>query len=221
MNKTSMILIVTALLAAPLALAHDPTHPLATPDGTKKLYCEATSEWSVHDYGPVANGVTLGQPENGNTEDCVQDPWDLVVVPGRTCPPGYTVVLRLFARTVCGRLPFADFDGHKEFATGGAWLLACDAACGSSGTGAGAQACWGEMAHHGWSVTVWDIGIGAGASFTIGVDDVDVTGLNDPCGDRLVDVSMECIGSCTPFFPPGLDGAYQVFVQGTQGHVIS
>ena len=221
MNKTYPILVVAALLAAPLALAHDPTHRLATPDGTKKLYCEPTGEWSVHDYGPVANGVTLGQPEDGNTEDCFPDPWDIIVVSGRACPPGYTVLFRLATRTVCRQLPVADFDGHKEFATGGAWLLACDAACGSSGTGAGAEACWGEQAHHGWDVTVLDNAIGAGASFTIGADDVDVTGLNDPCGDLQVDVSIECVGSCTPYFPPGLDGAYQVFVLGSQGHVIA
>ena len=224
MNKAFLVSLAALLAAAPFAYAHDPSRPLATPDGTPKFYCEDLREWLVHDYGPVANGIFNFLPTDGNVEDCDVSGSDafLSLAP---CPFGWDqaeVIPGILY--VCYHLATADYDGHREFAQGGAVLLACDLWCGSSGAGGGSSWCYAEPAHHSSTITVIDALLGAGATFRVGVDDVDAAaqaaGLpGDPCGDFQIDQIQTCVGSCTAAFGPGLDGAYYVSPIGTIGHV--
>jgi hypothetical protein len=210
MNKTYLTAIATALLMAPIALAHDPP-------GTPKNYCEPAGEWNTHDYGPPASGVLLhgwvdGKPTCNGGPLCTHiDPFDPLSSELSFCPEG---------------------DGHHEFAFGGAWLLV------TSGdgqpdpfNGAGTKYCFGEEAHHPMfgPFSVSDLVLGAGATFTVASDSIalagDLLGLppyppSADCGDYLADHYTDCLGTCSVVFGPGLDGAYHVFVQGTQGHVI-
>ena len=236
MNKTYLIAIAAALMAAPLVMAHDP-NPLATPDGTPKLYCEDRSEWNVHDYGAPATGVLLQGYEDGNVEDC-----DGITNTGTPCADFEDPADPLsFYAGLCGfNPPVADHDGHAEYAVGGAILLACQTACGVSGVGGGTDGCWGgDEAHHSLStVTVVDATLGSGATFIVGIDRTAATiprdphvvvagdptrllGLEPECGDGLIDRWEDCVGSCVVPFNAGLDGAYYVFVQGSMGHVIT
>ena len=213
-------LLLLGAAALPLALAHEPA-------GTPKDYCESVAEWNVHDYGAPASGRLVAGGEDGNLlGDC-----DGVtsVDPGTPCagfddPANPLTFYAGFCDSEVN-LPVADFDGHREWALGGAWLLSCDAACGASGAGAGAYECFGEPAHHGSSVSVVDLGLGAGATFSVAADHVDAAAVaaglpESACGDFEDDQSQECLGSCGVVFPPGLDGAYTVYVQGGAGHVI-
>lgn len=107
-----------------------------------------------------------------------------------------------------------DWDGHTEFALGGARILA----------GWEALDCYGAEPHHDayGPFTVDDLLLGYGATFTVASDTVDLLGGSaGPCGDFEEDMSTDCVGTCTVTFPPGLDGAYLIYVQGTQGHVIA
>lgn len=219
MNHPYLLAVATALMMAPFAYAHNPGHPLATPDGTPKLYCEPIQEWSVHDYGAPE---FLSRNGDGNVEDC-DNSGGLgapVVQSGHPCPTGYSPVYEAPGVVICAILILADYDGHAEFATGGAWLYVCDAACGPSGTGPGAIECFGDAAHHGTHVTVWDQLLGP-AAFTVAADHLVRTFPSDPCGDFESDISQACVGSCGIPFGTGPDGSYQVYVQGTQGHVIA
>lgn len=150
-----------------------------------------STDVDVHDYGPVASGEVLSDFADGNLQDCDGD-----------------------------NLP-AEFDGHSEYARGGAWILV------ESGDGSyGALACFGEPGHHPafGPFVVTDLVLGAGASFRVGADTV--SALPAPpgqplCGDLETDVEATCVGSCTVTFGPGLDGSYAVFVTGTVGHVVA
>lgn len=158
--------------------------------GPPKTYCEDPSEWDVHDYGPTT-GFMLPPQWDGNLQDC----------DGDTVP--------------------VDYDGHSEWVSGGAWLLAED----GDGVTGGSLACWGAVADHvafPW-VRVVDTGFGSAASFRVFTDTRSSIPPTDPsapvCGDFEEDQSVDCVGSCVPTFPPGLDGAYYVVAQGTFGHV--
>jgi hypothetical protein len=206
MNTKLVILGALAMLAAPLAYAHDPA-------GTPKNYCEPQSEWGVHDYGAPASGSLLLLNEDGNLfGDC---DGSTSVAPGSPCygvDPADPV--NSFYAGLCDsevNLPIADYDGHREFALGGGWLLA----------GANALECFGDEAHHAefGTYSVEDTVLGSGASFSVAADTVDATGQLGTCGDFESDASQDCIGACSVGFPAGLDGSYQLYVQGTSGHI--
>lgn len=177
MSNAFLIVLAAALLAAPLALAHEPR-------GTPKNYCEPTSEWSVHEYGVLPltrhNGGGVG----------------------------------------CGSLG----DGHAEYDfTGAGALILAESGTGlPSQGGSGSLYCYGTWADHApyGPATVDDLVLGSGAAFDVAADTVDVAAVGNGCGDFQDDVLVSCIGTCTVPFPPGLDGAYRVYVQGTRGHAI-
>lgn len=117
---------------------------------------------------------------------------------------------------LCGTNPPPD--GHQEWAQGGAWLLV------NSGPGflipgaaGGSIVCFGEVGHHNH---FGPITLSTGGSFTVNVDDVDLT-QSSPCGDGLIDNTTPCTGTCIVTFVSGLDGSYQVIVSPgePQGHV--
>jgi hypothetical protein len=206
MNKSFLIAIAAALMAAPLAIAHDPVK------GTPKNYCEPQSEWFQHDYA-TGTGLFILLNEDGNLlGDC-----DGVVTadPGTPCAgadpadPVNTFFVGLCDSDI--NPPVADYDGHREFALGGAWILA----------GASAEDCFGDAAHHTefGSFTVDDTVLGAGATADVAADTVDATGQLGTCGDFESDVSESFIGGGTVSIPAGLDGSYQVYVTGSLGHV--
>jgi hypothetical protein len=118
-----------------------------------------------------------------------------------------------------------DYDNHAEYARGGAWILVNTGAgvpSADPNVGAGTEYCYGDEGHHAefGPVTVNDVVLGAGATFTVASDTVDLTGLGEGCGDFESDNGTDCVGSCTVTFTAGLDGSYQVYVQGTLGHVV-
>jgi hypothetical protein len=120
--------------------------------------------------------------------------------------------------------PVADWDGHDEFALGGAVLLVETGSGEADPTaGSGSLYCYGGIGHHPafGPFTVTDVVLGAGATFTVTSDRIDLLGLGDGCGDFKSDDSSDCVGTCAVTFGPGLDGAYVVYVQGTSGHVVS
>jgi hypothetical protein len=226
MNKTYLIAIAAALMAAPLVMAHDPA-------GTPNTQCELQSEWNTHDYGAPASGVLLQGYEDGNLDDCDNSGVVVGPAPGRPCPstdpslawdeeievaPGVWIC---FDRT-------ADFDGHAEYARGGAWILVNTGngvPSADPNVGAGTEYCYGDEGHHAefGPVTVNDVVLGAGATFTVAADNVDLTTVGEGCGDFESDNGVDCVGTCTSAeitFPAGLDGSYQVYVQGTLGHVV-
>lgn len=209
MNKTYLIACAAALLVAPMALAHNPTFHAPYENGTPKDYCEPVGEWSVHDYGPPATGRLLEGWSDGNIlGDCSGDNSDC-----------YRKVVRrpldVSANTVCFATALAEFDLHKEFALGGAIIL-------SSARPFETEDCYGLWDIHNeyGPVTVVDNVLGTGATFYVGVDSVDATGGENPCGDFLVDNETKCVDTCTVTFRAGLDGAYYVHVEGTMGHVL-
>ena len=152
-------------------------------------------DWDVHDYGSGGPGFALAFFMDGNLDDCDGDG-----VP-------------------------QDFDGHSEYAQGGAWILACELACGLDGTGAGATACFGEPAHHAYygPFEVNDVVFGSTPPGIVWVaaDYVDVLGVN-PCGDFVSQDWAGFVGGCPCYvtFPPGLDGSYWVYISAGQGHVV-
>ena len=227
MNAKLILLCAIAVAAAPLAFAHSPA-------GTPKNYCEdqSSGEWQVHDYGPVASGRLIYGNEDGNL--------------GGDCEPGFTVTPSAVpcpdnqwsfgvdeepvpATYVCVNPPVADWDGHNEFAFGGAWLLA------NSGAGvpqppnvpAGTLYCFGAEGHHPnfGPFTVEDLllagspAILANTIFLVASDTADISGTGEGCGDFQSDESWGCLTSCDVTFPPGLDGAYVAYVEGTLGHI--
>ena len=67
MNKSYLLAIAAALMAAPLAFAHEPV-------GTLRNYCEDPSEWTTHDYGPPGDGHLIALGSDGNlVGDCNGD----------------------------------------------------------------------------------------------------------------------------------------------------
>lgn len=157
--------------------------------GYPKPYCEIL-DLDVHDYGPVATGRLLSDFTDGNLQDCDGD----ITTP-------------------------ADYDQHSEYARGGAWLLV------TTGDGTyGSLACFGELGHHAayGPFEVIDLVLGTGASIRVAADTMSIVPAppGEPaCGDLQADEAAECVGSCSVTFPPGIDGAYAVFVAGTVGHV--
>jgi hypothetical protein len=218
----AMKLLVTTALAlaiAPLAFAHDPA-------GTPKNYCEPLGEWNVHDYGAPATGALIFGHEDGNLGgDCSGN---TVLNPGGPCvyeDPNSPIGSGLGLCDSEIDPPLADWDFHSEFAFGGAWILV-DSGNGEPswdpGVGAGTLYCYGAEGHHAafGPVSVTDFVLGAGATFSVYADTEDITMAGDGCGDFEEDNGTDCVGSCTLTFPPGLDGSYVVYVQGTSGHVV-
>lgn len=202
MNKTYLLIIAVALLAAPLTHAHDPA-------GTPKRYCEEEAEWKTHDYSPPLHGESISGLFDGNLMLCDVNAFDpLCGLGGRDADPLPVAGLR------CDIL----YDGHSEFARGGAWILSCDDACGPNGTGAGALACFGEPAHHSSFPTIRVLD----SSGLIGVEFHVITDSGGgPCGDFEGDSILRCYASCSASSYTGADGAFIVIVRGTLGHVIT
>ena len=179
MNKTYLLAVAAALLAAPLAFAH-PYDPAGHPTGMiglPKHWCEDADDVKIHEYGPPALGAIILLGLDGSIPPC---------------PYGDTT-----------------WDGHWEWAAGGAILIA----------GPEAIACYGAYPDYtpGSEIWVYDeilTPLGSGVSFEVGVDTTPA-----PCGDGLIDLSIQCVDYCAPGFPPGIDGVYYVFVSGTTGHV--
>ena len=220
MNKSYLIAIAAARMAAPLAFAHSPA-------GTPKDYCEPSSEWNTHEYATGTGAFILGN-EDGNIGGNCSGTTN--VNPGTPCA-GFedpADPLSFYAGLCDAEIdpPVADYDGHTEFATGGGWLYVCDSACGVSGAGAGTTECFGDAAHHGTFVTVDDVVLTNAVTFDVAADNVDAAAVaaglpENECGDFESDVSQPCVGSCAIGFPAGLDGSYQVYVQGTAGHIVA
>ena len=112
--------------------------------------------------------------------------------------------------------PYGDatWDGHLEFAFGGAWLQAA------------ASVCTEAYADHapGAPITVTDTVLsqfGSNVAFSVYTDTLNNDLFqNEPnCGDFESDYGVDCVNQCAPGFPPGLDGTYQVYVSGTTGHI--
>ena len=216
MNRKWILLVATLLVSTPMAFAHSPA-------GTPKNHCESSSEWVVHDYGPVASGRLVYGNEDGNR--------------GGDCNPGFSLGSAcvtvdpaeplLVEADLCGsNPPIADWDGHNEFAFGGAWLLVRSGdgqPSADPSAGAGTLYCFGAEGHHAdyATVSVNDVLLGGGADFQVSADTVDLSGTGEGCGDFQNDDGQVCTGTCTVTFPAGLDGAYVVFVTGTAGHVES
>ena len=218
MNKSFLIAIAAALIAAPLVMAQN---------GVPKNYCEPYADWADHSYGPVAGGFLIYGNEDGNLGgDC--DP-GFSFTPGEPCvgfeDPANPLT---FYAGLCGadlNPPVADWDGHNEFAFGGAWILVTTGAGVPSAdptVGAGTAYCFGADGHHAsyGPATVTDLVLGQTVAFSVYSDTVDLTGTGSGCGDFISDHSAICVGTCTVTFPPGIDGAYVVFVTGTAGHII-
>lgn len=183
--------------------------PLAyghTPTGPKN-WCETGSDWDVHDY-VVPGGFAAARPadSDGNVEgECDGNP-----------------------------NTFGDYDGHREWSFGGAWLsarngLATNALSGQ--TGAGSEVCYAEYAHHYEfpTITVVDDANSLAAIptyFAVLADywnNVPPVSPDEPnCGDVEADYYIDCYDACTAPFPAGLDGIYLVYVyNGVSGHVSS
>lgn len=165
----------TPVVALCLALLTLPGVLAHNPAGTPKVYCEPQPEWGLHEYAPPAAGLLVSGVQDGNA-------------PG-ACAPSF---------------PSLADDGHKEFAFGGARILAA----------AAAEACYGDIPHHtAKDIFVVDASLGASVTVVVGID------TTPPCGDLLIDATETFIGGGTVTLPAGADGAYFVMVRGTQGHV--
>ena len=108
-------------------------------------------------------------------------------------------------------------DGHSETSHGGAWILS------HSGYRTGSVWCHGEEPHHPWygPFRVEDAAQPSGVYFLVSAD-TESRVSTDPatqieCGDYDHDVAQLCVDVCTVTFPPGLDGAYLVFLGAYQG----
>lgn len=179
------------LLAALLAMT-----PLWTADtaghGLPRPWCESPADMEIHEYAPVAVGVFAFLPIDASIPPC---------------PYGDTT-----------------WDGHYEFVQGGAILQAAASVCTTAYPDHAPQTMitvvdevWaGEFDVAGRKVVLH-------SPFSVYADTLN----NDPipsdpnCGDFQSDYGIQCLDSCVPGFPPGLDGTYQVFVSGVMGHVIN
>lgn len=210
---TKTLLLVGALLVAPLALAH-------YPPGMPKTFCEPPRDWAEHDYNldppPSPLWPSLPGPDepqkfkfpalDGAINDCNGD----------TVPDEKAAV--------------EDYDGHHDF---GVLAFAVLSVATGDGMTSGTLACWDEQGHHPafGPIVAKDV-LQDTMAFTVYADAVNLLG-PDPltgrdCGDFLHDVSTPCIDACVVTFPPGLDGAYLVQVgdvvagyPATHGHVCS
>ena len=148
--------------------------------------------------------------------------------PKDECETGFATVMHEYGPPSTGFLiflgmdgsvppcPYGDgtWDGHPEFAFGGAFIQAA------------ASACTEAYADHapGGTIGVYDAGlssIGADVAFGVYSDTLNNNPIQEEpnCGDFESDYGVDCVNSCDPAFPPGLDGSYQVYVSGTTGHV--
>ena len=138
-------------------------------------------------------------------------------------PPATGLVIALGQDGAVPPCPAWDptWDGHLEFAAGGAWLLACDFSCGA-GYGDGALTCWGAWSDHAPSptVTVDDAALLV-VGFEVWADRISLFPQVPECGDFEADAHVVCVNACQIPFGPGLDGSYAIYVQGTTGHVFS
>ena len=197
---------VLVLLLLPLALAHQPA-------GTPKNYCEPLNEWNTHDYAAGFASASVRAPNvDGNVMgDCDGSGFGVN-------PNGPSLTYGM-----------ADFDGHHEWSVGWGRILVESGSglpSGSPNVPSGTLFCYGLPGHHSnfGPVTVDDVVLGAGATFYVMADTVDVVGTGNGCGDGQITLEAEpvtmCINTCTVTFPAGLDGSYMVVVTGTAGHII-
>lgn len=110
------------------------------------------------------------------------------------------------------------YDGHRDYALGGAMLTAAlSPGCND-----------GDVVDHSPFpyVQVSDDILGMlslSTPFTVATDTVNNLPPLDPgapnCGDGEVDFSAHCLDACWVGFPPGLDGTYHVIVQASSGVV--
>ena len=63
MNKTYLMAVAAALLAAPLAFAHSPA-------GTPKFHCEEPNEWLLHEYAGTSGRLAPQARHDGGTVGC-------------------------------------------------------------------------------------------------------------------------------------------------------
>jgi hypothetical protein len=219
--RTYLIAIAVALAMAPLAYAHKDA-------GTPKNYCEPQGEWLTHDYGPVGTQALIYGNEDGNLLGNCDGVTTLN--PGTPCAglenPDDPLSFYVGLCDSDFNLPVADWDGHNEFAFGGAWILVSSGDGTPSGDptlGAGTAYCFGAEGHHAkyGPFLVEDIALETGVLFSVASDTVDITESPSGCGDFESDNSSDCIDTCKVTFLPGLDGAYVVYVQGAAGHVIT
>lgn len=235
MNKTLLMLAAVAIMA-PAAFAHSPA-------GTPDRFC--TGETGRHDYGPPAAGNLVFNYQDGNLEECGYT----ATFDGTVTDPSGNELADLCdanpsVRSLCDTDRTADYDGDLEFAQGGA-VLAVNSGSGNSGS----VACWGMNGHHSSTITVTDAALGGNVAWSVTADWAP-TGQDSlfPCGDSLIDAcdptdpteipDVTCnprdgeldvpaagLGSidstATPSFGAGQDGTYNVFVQGTAGHIDS
>ena len=131
-------------------------------------------------------------------------------------PPGTGFVILLGLDASIPPCPYGDttWDGHLEWAFGGAWLQASASAC----TDAYPDHAPGAL------IAVQDAvltGLGSEVAFSVYADTLnnDLVQSEPNCGDFESDYGVDCVNQCAPGFPPGLDGTYQVYVSGTSGHI--
>ena len=216
MDKTFMMAIAAAFLAAPLALAHEPA-------GTPDRFC--TGPANVHDYGPSTGSIIITFWD-GNAEEC-QDVPELQPFWPCTDPTVGTL-----AEDVCAQNTPVDYDREQEYGIGGALLAAQEPA---------SLDCWNTPAHHPVNPVVYaeDLAFGSDvrivvsadwsrdASWGCGDSNHEACDYDDPAEPPGVtcnplDQEVEGVGTGTYApFGPGEDGTYVVFVwqPHTQGHV--
>ena len=68
MNKTYILAIAAALLAAPLAFAHPEDNNQGA--GQPKTWCETSADVNVHEYGPPATGFVIFLGLDGSIPPC-------------------------------------------------------------------------------------------------------------------------------------------------------
>lgn len=169
-------------LLAAFALVLTPAALGHVPAGTPKTYCEWVPDAYTHDYGPSPGNATMTGLDDYNLHDC-----------DNVFPP-------------------ADFDGHREFANGGARLHADIAA----------TTCYGGISEHPSFpiIQITDNVHPSNVLALVAIDSVDLTGAL-PCGDGVMDADVPCIDLCAVGLAPGLDGAYHVFVVNGQYNGVS
>jgi hypothetical protein len=196
MNNVNLVPLAI-LLITPVVMGHHTHAGVSSPDGTPKWWCEDPAEWGVHEY-------TSTHPVLSSSGYDLSDP--LLAAPA---PPidGDT-------QSCSGGL--LDFDGHPEYAVGGAVLQVETRA-----------ACDPQSGHHPAFGPIWvrDNIAGSTISFLIASDtasSVDTPPDLPSCGDGVFDEATVCVNVCTVTFRPGLDGAYTVLVASvlfSGGHV--
>ena len=202
-------LLLTAALASialPPSLAHDGGV------GLVKTQCETAGETSVHEYAHSNGFLLAGDWITVN----FFGPPAAEPEPRASSGPTTRLLQPLLGETADGAVPpcpFGDttWDGHYEFAQGGARLQAA------------ASVCTDAYADHSAGATIVVVdAVFVDVAFSVYSDNLN----NDPfqggpnCGDFESDYGVDCVNICAPAFPPGLDGTYQVYVSGTTGHVL-